>query len=75
MIQLKKAVIIKEPYFLRASTKLVRKKLINKSKKKEQRLKSLEAYLKNPNPNTLLVFIVIHSLPIRERKEYKLLTT
>ena len=58
----KKAVIIKEPHFLRASTKTGKKETEKQEQEKDQRLKSLEAY-----------FIVIHSLLIRERKSINFL--
>ena len=66
----KKAIIIKEPYFLRAAVKTSKKEV-----EKEQRLKSLEAYLKNPNPNTLLVFYCHTFSADTRKKEYKLLTS
>ena len=71
----KKAIIIKEPYFLRAASKTSKKESEKQEVEKEQRLKSLEVYLKNPNPNTLLVFYC-HTFSVDTRKkEYKLLTT
>lgn len=66
----KKAIIIKEPYFLRAAVKTSKKEV-----EKEQRLKSLEAYLKNPNPNTLLVFYCHTFSADTRKKEYKLLAS
>ena len=71
----KKAVIIKEPHFLRASAKTGKKETDKQEQEKNQRLKSLEAYLKNPNPNTLLVFYCHTFSADTRKKEYKLLTT
>ena len=70
----KKAVIIKEPHFLRAVAKTSKKETEKQETEKEQRLKSLEAYLKNPNPNTLLVFYCHTFSADTRKKEYKLLT-
>lgn len=71
----KKAIIIKEPYFLRAAVKTSKKESEKQEAEKEQRLKSLEAYLKNPNPNTLLVFYCHTFSADTRKKEYKLLTS
>ena len=68
----KKAIIIKEPYFLRAAVKTSKKELEKQEAEKEQRLKSLEAYLKNPNPNTLLVFYC-HTFSAGTRKKFELM--
>ena len=71
----KKAIVIKEPYFLRSASKTSKKESEKQEAEKEQRLKSLEAYLKNPNPNTLLVFYCHTFSADTRKKEYKLLTT
>lgn len=67
----KKAVIIKNPYFLNASSK---EKIETKSKEKDERILMLENYLKEPNENTLLVFECVGFDADKRKAEYKLLT-
>lgn len=73
----RKAVILKEPFFLSASTKKNARKAVSKKKKEEpedRNLALLEQYMKNPNSNTLLVFYC-HTFNADSRKKiYKMLT-
>ncbi len=81
----KKAVIVKDPFFLNASikdTEAVKKTdspAVKKRKEKElavrdQRMDILEQYLRRPNPETLLVFYCHGFDADSRKKEYKLLT-
>lgn len=70
----KKAVILKDPYFLMVS----RKKASASSRKKKDDPEAkieriLEAYLKNPNPNTELIFYCHGTNAAKSRKMTKLL--
>ena len=72
----RKAVILRDPYFLNASAKTGRasKKKEDKEDAKRQRMMSLlEQYLKHPNENTALVFYCHGFEADTRKKEYKLL--
>lgn len=73
----RKAVIIREPYFLNAgfksSGRASRKKEEKEEADKEKRLSMLEQYLKQPNPDTALIFYCHGFDADSRKKEYKLL--
>ena len=71
----KKAVILKEPYFLKASSKTGGKESSKQEAIKQQRLSLLESYLKDPNLNTILIFYCHNFSADTRKKEYKLLST
>lgn len=80
----KKAVIVKNPFFLSSTSKeaekvlktdspAIKKRKENEAKKKESRLQSLETYLKHPNPNTILIFACFGYQADSRKKDFKLL--
>lgn len=72
----KKAVIARNPWFLKASDKAksTGKKGKEKDSKREYLLKALTAYMKNPNPSTVLIFYLDGYEMDTRRKESKALT-
>ena len=80
----KKAVIVKNPFFLSSSNKeaekilktdtpAVKKRKENEAKKRDARLEKLEQYLKNENSNTLLIFACFGYQADSRKKDFKLL--
>lgn len=72
----KKAVIVKNPFFLNAETKETASAKMKKDKEKqekESRLNMLESYLKQPNPSTLLIFACFGFNADTRKSDYKLL--
>ena len=73
----KKAVILKNPFFLNASSKEPSQKKTKKQNKgmdaKERRISMLERYLSQPNPDTDLFFYCHGFDADTRKKEYKLL--
>ncbi|MBR2810871.1 MAG: DNA polymerase III subunit delta [Solobacterium sp.] len=67
-----KAVILKDPFFLNPGYK--EDKSDKAAKEKDYRLSILDAYLKQPNPNTFLIFFCPGFDADTRRKEYKLIT-
>lgn len=81
----KKAVIVRDPFFLSSSSKEAEKvnktdsPAVKKRKEKEatnrdNRLNMLEEYLKNENKNSLLIFLCHGYNADSRKKDYKLLT-
>ncbi len=82
----RKAVIVKNPFFLSSSSKeaekvlktdspTVKKRKENEANKRETRLTRLEEYLKNENQNTLLIFACFGFQADSRKKDFKLLTS
>ena len=73
----RKAVIIRDPYFLNASTKektpKSKKTAASQDARRERQLSMLEQYLKSPNPDTALVFLCHGFDADTRKKEYKLI--
>ena len=72
----RKAVIIRDPYFLNGSVKqgkASKKKEDKEEKERERRLSILEQYLKHENPDTALIFYCHGFDADTRKKEYKLL--
>lgn len=64
----KKAVVIKEPFFLNPAAKGK-----ESDKSREYRMSRFEQYLRSPNPNTLLIFYCHCFDADKRKKEYKML--
>ncbi len=82
----KKAVIVKNPFFLSANAKeaekvlktdsaIVKKRKENETKRRDERLQQMEQYLKQENPNTLLLFLCHGYNADTRKKDFKLLQT
>lgn len=80
-----KAVIVKNPFFLSASSKevekisksdsaIVKKRKENEIQKRDERLTKLETYLMHENKNTILIFLCHGYNADSRKKDYKLLT-
>lgn len=80
-----KAVIVKDPFFLFASSKevdkisksdsaSVKKRKENEIQKRDERLSKLESYLLHENKNTVLIFLCHGYNADSRKKDYKLLT-
>ena len=73
----RKAVIIRDPYFLNGSvkqgSKASKKKEDKEEKERERRLSLMEQYLKHENPDTALIFYCHGFDADTRKKEYKLL--
>ncbi len=80
----RKAVIVKNPFFLSSSSKeaekvlktdspAVKKRKENEAKKRDTRLERLEQYFQNENPSTLLIFACYGYQADSRKKDYKLL--
>ena len=69
----KKAVVLVNPFFLKAETKTSSDKKSREYRERENRMNLLQSYLKQPNPSTVLIF-ECHGYNADTRKsEYKLL--
>lgn len=73
----RKAVIIREPYFLnggfKAPGRTSKKKEDKEEAERDRRLSMLEQYLKRPNPDTALIFYCHGFDADNRKKEYKML--